>query len=160
MGDAWSVEAIHIAPVAADEVEARDAVEAVAGRGLVGDRYFDGSGTFARWERDADRPPGYQLTLIEAEAVEAIEREAEIALAPGEHRRNITTRNVPLNHLVDRRFRIGDVVCIGVRLCEPCAHLQSLTEPGTLDALVHRGGLRADILEDGTIRRGDRIDLE
>jgi len=77
--------------------------------------------------------------------------------APAASRRNITTRGVPLNHLVGRRFRVGDVVLEGRRLCEPCEHLQSLTKPGVLKALVHRGGLRADIVVGGTIRLSDPI---
>ena len=147
-----TVVAIHVAPEAAAPVEGVDAVEAVAGRGLRGDRYFDEAGTFS-----GVAGGGRHLTLVEAEAIEAIEREADVALAPGAHRRNLTTRGVALNHLVGERFRVGDVVCEGVRLCEPCAHLQSLTEDGVLDALVHRGGLRADVLEGGTIRVGDEV---
>jgi MOSC domain-containing protein YiiM len=92
------------------------------------------------------------------ESVEAIEREAGIELEPGEHRRNITTAGVALNHLVGERFRVGDVVCLGVRLCEPCNHLESLTSDGVVAALTHRGGLRADIEESGAIRVGDTVE--
>lgn len=148
-----TVDAIHIAPGSEAEVQAVDAVEGVARRGLRGDRYFDGTGTFYETV-DAGR----DITFIEAEAVEAIEREAGITLAPGEHRRNVTTRDVALNHLVSQRFRVGEVVCAGVRLCEPCSHLESLTVDGTLETLVHRGGLRADIVESGMISVGDSIE--
>ncbi|MFB6122716.1 MAG: MOSC domain-containing protein [Haloferacaceae archaeon] len=125
---------------------------AVAGAGLRGDRYFDATGTFS------DVPGGGRdLTLVEAEALAAVEREAGISLSFADHRRNLTTRGVALNHLVERRFRVGDVVCEGVRLCEPCSRLESLTEAGVGEALVHRGGLRADIVDGGTIRVGDGV---
>ena len=82
-------------------------------------------------------------------------------LAPEEARRNIVTRGVDLNALVGKRFRVGEVECLGQRLCEPCAHLERLTalagKPGSLRALIHKGGLRADVLSDGAIRVGDRI---
>lgn len=148
-----TVRAIHIAPEAEASVVARDSVTAVAGRGLRGDRYFQEAGTFTGVEGG-----GRHLTLIETEAIEAIEREAGIALAPGGHRRNVTTSGVALNHLVDEHFAIGEARCEGVRLCEPCNHLQSLTgESDLVSALLHRGGLRADIVEGGTISVGDRI---
>lgn len=153
------VERIFVAPEGGAEMRELDEVEAVAGRGLRGDRYFAGeeTGTFADWDDEEERPDGYDLTLIEQEAVDAIERESGIDLAPGEHRRNVETSDVALNHLVDRRFRVGDVVCYGDRLCEPCNHLQQLTEDGVLAALTHRGGLRTDILDGGTIRPGDEV---
>ncbi|SFS74994.1 MOSC domain-containing protein [Halostagnicola kamekurae] len=160
MTGSGSVERIFIAPEAEAEMEERTNVEAVSGAGLRGDRYFSEieTGTFVEWESDEDRPDGYDLTLIEQEAVAAIEREAGIELALGEHRRNIETRDVALNHLVGQRFRVGDAICRGDRLCEPCNHLQRITQDGVLQALTHRGGLRADILEDGTIRPGDVIE--
>ncbi len=147
------IEAIHLASEATEPVESRESVEAVAGKGLRGDRYFDAEGTFS----DAAEG-GNELTLVEREAVEAIEREAGIELEPGEHRRNLTTAGVALNHLVGERFRVGDVVCRGVRLCEPCNHLESLTADGVVTALTHRGGLRADIEESGEIRVGDTVE--
>ncbi|MFU8868033.1 MOSC domain-containing protein [Natronococcus sp.] len=161
MTGSGTVERIFTAPEAEAEMEERTDVEAVAGRGLRGDRYFAGNETrtFVEWESDEERHDGYDLTLIEREAVTAIEREAGIELEPGEHRRNVETRDVALNHLVGQRFRVGDVVCRGDRLCEPCSHLQRLTQDGVLQALVHRGGLRADVLEDGTIRPGDVVEL-
>jgi MOSC domain-containing protein YiiM len=128
-------------------------VRAVPGQGLEGDRYFRKTGTYST------RPgAGREVTLIEAEAVEAIARESGIALAPGASRRNITTRGVPLNHLVGRQFRVGDVLLEGVRLCEPCGHLESLTQVGARQGLIHRGGLRARIVTEGTIRVGDPIE--
>ncbi|WP_227374836.1 MOSC domain-containing protein [Haladaptatus halobius] len=142
------VEAIHVAREAEARTEAVKEVEAVAGRGLRGDRYFSDQGTFS----------GDDITLIESETLSAIERESGISLEPGVHRRNVTTRDVALNHLVGERFRVGEAVCEGVELCEPCSHLESLTQEGTLSALVHRGGLRAAIVEDGAIRVGDIVE--
>lgn len=146
------VEAIHIAREAAKPLEAVPEVRAVPGQGLEGDRYFDKAGTYSNHPGS-----GREVTLIEAEAIEAVARESGIALAPGASRRNITTRGVPLNHLVGRRFRVGEVLLEGTRLCEPCTHLEGLTQKGILAALVHRGGLRTHILTEGTIRVGDAI---
>lgn len=159
MTGAGTVERLFTAPEPEVEMTERSDVEAVAGSGLRGDRYFSDieTGTFVKWKPDEKRHDGYDLTLIEQEAVTAIEREAEIELAPGEHRRNIETRDIALNHLVGQQFRVGDAVCRGDRLCEPCNHLQRITQDGVLQALTHRGGLRADILEDGMIRPGDVI---
>jgi MOSC domain-containing protein YiiM len=136
------VEAIHLGEVESPQLRAVGSVRAVAGKGLDGDgRYF--------FEDGAE--PGRALTLVEAENVEAI------GLAPGETRRQVTTRGVRLNELVGKRFRVGDVECYGVELCEPCAHLQSMTRPGIIKELVHRAGINADILTDGTISVGDPI---
>lgn len=159
MNGEGTVERICIAPEAGAEMREQAAIEAVTKRGLRGDRYFSEieTGTFVDWEQEEKRPDGYDLTLIEQESIVAIEREADISLAPGEHRRNIETRDVALNHLVGNQFRIGEVLCRGNRLCEPCNHLQRVTQNGVLSALTHRGGLRADILEDGTINTGDEI---
>jgi MOSC domain-containing protein YiiM len=144
-----TVEGVFVTPESGDELHARDEVEALAGRGLRGDRYFD----------EADEgSAGFDLTLIELEAVEAAEREGGLSLAPGEHRRNVETRGIALNHLVGERFRVGEVVCRGVELCEPCAHLQRLTQDGVLQSLVHRGGLCAEIVEGGVIRPGDTVE--
>jgi MOSC domain len=126
--------------------------EAVSGRGLRGDRYFDGEGTFG-----APGATGHELTLIAAEALEALAERGGPALAPADARRNVLTRGVDVEALVGRRFRLGDVECVGRRWCEPCAHLQRLTAPGVLRGLVHRGGLRADIVTGGTIAVGDSI---
>jgi MOSC domain-containing protein YiiM len=122
-------------------------VRALTGRGLEGNRYF----------YEADAPPGRALTLIAAEAVEAMEGEHGISLEARATRRNVVTRGVDVNDLVGKRFRVGDVECVGVELCEPCAHLESLTKPGIIKGLVHRGGLNADILNDGEISVGDPV---
>lgn len=146
------VAAIYIAPAAGQPMVAVGEVRAVPGKGLEGDRYFSQTGFYS------DRPgPSREVTLIEVEAIEALRRDHQIELEPGATRRNIITQGVPLNHLVSREFRVGEVTLRGIRLCEPCSHLESLTQPGVLPALVHRGGLRAQILTEGTIRTGDVV---
>jgi len=145
-----TVRAIHIAPEASAPMESRERVEAVEGKGLRGDRYFGGQGTYSNSARE--------ITLIEAETLDAVQRDYEIEIAPGEHRRNLTTRGVALNHLVGERFHVGGAVCEGVELCAPCSYLECLLErEGVHDALVHRGGLRARIVEGGDIAVGDRV---
>ena len=150
-----SVTAIVVAPEAEGMMVTVQRALARAGRGLEGDRYFDHRGTFS-----SAHGRGHDLTLIEAEALEAL-RLPGGRLAPEEARRNVVTRGIDLNALVGERFRIGDVECFGQRLCEPCAHLERLTEkagkPGTLRALIHKGGLRADVLTDGEISIGSTI---
>ena len=152
-----SVTAIHVAPEAGAEMEPKREVDAVEGRGLEGDRYFRAEGSWSgeagRDLSDADRA----LTLFESETLDLVERDADISLEPGDHRRNITTEGVALDHLVDERFRIGEAVCEGVDLCEPCGYLESLTEEGVYEALVHRGGLNARIVSSGTIRVDDPL---
>lgn len=152
MGKPGIVEAIYIAPVATGPLNAVRQVNAVAGHGLEGDRYFNKTGTFS--PKDV---PDRQLTLIESEAIEGLARDNSIVLPVGEARRNIVTRGVALNHLVGREFRVGEVVLRGTRLCEPCAHLESLTKRGVLAGLIHRGGLRAEIIVGGTITVGDEF---
>jgi MOSC domain-containing protein YiiM len=142
---AGRVEAIAVAAEAEAPIELVDEATAVAGRGLAGDRYHDGRGTFSN-----PYSVGHDLTLVEAEVLE------ELGFSPQDARRNVVTRGIDLNALVGRRFRVGDVDCVGRRLCEPCAHLEHLS-PGTLRPLVHRGGLRADLLSDGAIRLGDPV---
>ena len=147
-----SVTGIFVAPTGAAPMEPREQVEAVAGEGLAGDRYRRARGTFP-----AEKDRSHEVTLIESEALGALERDAKIALAPGASRRNLVTRDVALNHLVGSRFRVGDALLEGVRLCEPCSHLERLTQPGVKAGLVHRGGLSARILSGGPIRVGDEL---
>jgi len=149
----WSgrVESIHIAPAAKAPMHAVEQVAALPGIGLEGDRYALKLGTFYKPE------PDYELTLIEAEAIEAMKRDYQTHLPPGEARRNVVTRDVPLNHLVGREFTIGDVKLRGIRLCEPCGHLEALTTLPVIKGLRHRGGLRAQILTQGVIRVGDTV---
>jgi MOSC domain-containing protein YiiM len=143
-----TVERIAITPVESALPQAVDSVEVVAGQGPRGDRYFV--------EEPSSRD-GADLTLIEAEALEAFTAETGIELSHEESRRNLLTRGARLNDLVGKRFRVGEVECFGLELCEPCNHLQGLTRPGVLRGLVHRGGLRANVLRTGTVAVGDEL---
>ncbi|GMQ89986.1 MAG: MOSC domain-containing protein [Gammaproteobacteria bacterium] len=147
-----TVIAIYTAPSRAAATESRGEVRAVPGRGLVGDRYYEGCGTYSD-----DPGPDRELTLIELERLEALREGDGIELSGAEARRNIVTRGVSLNELVGAEFHVGTVRVRGIRLCEPCAHLQRLTAKTVVKALVHKGGLRAQILTQGVIRVGDRI---
>ena len=148
---AGTVEAIAITNDREEPMTLVEHAIARAGRGLEGDRYFAQRGTFTNVHGR-----GHDLTLIEAEALDALELPAG-RLAAEDARRNVVTRGIDLNALVGRRFTIGAVECFGQRLCEPCAHLERLTTPGTLRALIHKGGLRADVLSDGRIAVGDPV---
>ena len=149
-----TVRAIHTAPEASAPMESRECVEAVEGKGLRGDRYFRGQGTYSNTARDMSR----EITLIEAETIEVVQRDYDIDIAPGEHRRNLTTRGVALDHLVGERFCVGAAICEGVELCAPCSYLERLLErEGIHDALVHRGGLRARIVDGGEISVSDNV---
>ena len=147
------VVSIHVAAEARAPLVAVEAVRAVPGKGLEGDRYFAHAGTYSKI-----KGTGREVTLIEDEALEALFDEAGLELASGASRRNIVTRGVPLNHLVNREFCIGAVTLRGMRLCEPCSHLERLSHAtGVRRALVHRGGLRAEIVTEGVIRVGDAV---
>ena len=137
---AGTVEGIHVSPDPHRLPAAVDAVQ-VTEEGVRGDRKFG--------RRD--------LTLIEAEALEGLERDTGIELSAAESRRQVLTRGIRLNDLVGKRFAVGEVECVGEEWCEPCAHLQRLTKPGVLRGLVHRGGLRADIVRGGRIAVGDEV---
>lgn len=146
------LEAIFISAAAGGAMQACEQVRAVPGKGLEGDRYYAKAGTFS--EKGSR---GRELTLIESEAIEALKAETQIELPPGATRRNLVTRGVPLNHLVGKEFRVGEVRLRGVRLCEPCQHLEELTQPGVRAGLIHRGGLRVEILNEGILQVGDVI---
>jgi MOSC domain-containing protein YiiM len=146
------VEAIHVAPAAGEPMRALRAARAIAGAGLEGDRYALRTG---HWS--ANPKVDRDVTLVAAEEIERLAAEHGITLAPGETRRNVTTRGIRVNELVGRRFRIGDVLCEGTRLCEPCQYLTDLLGKPVLGPLVHRAGLRARILGDGEIRIGDEV---
>lgn len=148
------VEAIHVAPERGSPPRAVERVRATAGAGLEGDRYANGRGT---WCRSGERGRGRDLTLVEAEEIERLALDFGIELAPGEARRNVTTRGIRLAELVGRRFRVGPVICEGVRLCEPCTYLEEVTGKPLREPLVHRAGLRADIVAGGKIAVGDAI---
>jgi MOSC domain-containing protein YiiM len=147
-----TVEGLFVAAAAEAPCVAVESVEAIAGRGLRGDRYFEGHGTFG-----GPGAVGHQITLIEQEALDELAAQSGIELASADARRNVVTRGVDLNALAGHHFLIGDVEIVGRRWCEPCAHLQRLTTPGVLRGLVHRGGLRADIVRGGTVARGDSV---
>jgi MOSC domain-containing protein YiiM len=143
---------IHVTPRAAGPLKSVAEARVVPGKGMEGDRYFDASGTWSKHPGN-----GREVTLIEIEALEALAQESGIQLGAGDSRRNLVTRGVPLNHLVGREFRVGEVRLKGMRLCEPCEHLEGLTRKGVMSALAHRGGLRAEAISAGTIRAGDTI---
>jgi hypothetical protein len=142
-----SVEEIWVARAAGAPAEGRDAARALPGLGLEGDRHVTGDGTFP------SGLPGSALTLIEREVCVSFDPPLE----PDEHRRNVVVSGIDLNALVGREFALGDVRCRGMRLCEPCTVVDRYASRPVLRALVHRGGLRADILEDGVIRVGDHV---
>jgi MOSC domain-containing protein YiiM len=137
-----TVVAIHLAPEHGAPVLPVASAEARAGRGLEGDRHFFPEGEAAA---------GEALTLVEEEVVD------DVGLPPGATRRQVTVRGVRLNELIGRRFRVGEVECFGVEICEPCLTLERNTRPGIIKDLVHRGGINADILSDGTISLGDEV---
>ena len=136
-----NVVAIHTRTADEDDVRPVETIQAFAGKGLEGDRYF-----FADGAR-----PGLALTLVEAEIV------AGAGLEEGQTRRQLTVSGMGLNDLIGKRFRVGEVECYGVMICEPCLHLQELTRPGIIKELVHKSGLNADILTDGWISVGDEV---
>jgi MOSC domain-containing protein YiiM len=142
-----TVEALAVAASAGEPARQLESARALAGQGLEGDRHVAGTGTFP------SGMPGSALTMIEAEVCESFDP----PLDPSQHRRNVVTRGIDLNALVGHEFMIGEVPCRGMRLCEPCTVVQRYAGRPVLRALVHRGGLRADILRDGTIRVGDPV---
>jgi hypothetical protein len=144
---AGAVEAIWVSPGAGEPARALQSVNALGGRGLEGDRHVTGTGTFP------SGLPGSALTLVEAEVCESFDP----PLGPDEHRRNVLTRGVELNRLVGHEFTVGEVRCRGMRLCEPCTVVQRYAGRPVLRELVHRGGLRADILQDGVFSIGDAV---
>lgn len=149
-----TVVTIHVARAAGEPMILAQEALAVAGRGLEDDRYFEGNGFYS------DHPgPIREVSLIEEETLEALRRDHGLVLAPGITRRNITTRGVPLNHLVGREFRVGGATLRGVELCEPCKHVVDVTGINSLlPTLIHRGGLHAQIISGGTIIAGDAIE--
>jgi MOSC domain-containing protein YiiM len=140
------VEGIYVSEKARRLPVSVDSARLVAGQGLEGDRYFLGKGSFSHW-----RGTGRALTLVEAEALE------DVGLSFAAARRNVVTRGVDLNALVGVRFRVGEVECLGRRLCEPCRHLERLEGDGLMRSLAGRGGLRADVLGEGLVTVGDPV---
>ena len=147
------VEGIAIRSVKSGEVKVVDSAVAEAERGLVGDHVWH------QLAPDEQNVVDKQITLIEAEALEAVQAEKGYSITHVESRRNLLTRGVPLNHLVGVRFRIGGVLLEGQRLCEPCTHLEKLTNKSLISHFLHRCGLRARIVEGGTVKVGDVIQV-
>jgi MOSC domain-containing protein YiiM len=145
---AGRVIAIFVAPAPSAPTEPVQSIRVLAGRGVVGDRHLKPEGTTGG---------SSDLTLVESEAIAAFSSETGIPLEPGETRRQLVTEGIRLNDLLGRSFRIGELECRAIELCEPCAHLESLTRPGVLRGLVHRAGINADAGADGTIAVGDEV---
>jgi MOSC domain-containing protein YiiM len=146
---AGRLEAIFVGPAKSEPLHSVESADLIVGAGIVGDR---------KNQLNAKRPdPSGEVTLIEAEAIEAARRDYNLQFDGIQSRRNMLTRGVALNHLVGREFQVGDVRLRGLRLCEPCGHLEKLTIAGIREALVHRGGLRAQVLKGGTVKVGDEI---
>lgn len=144
---------IHIAPRASAPMQALGKAKLIAGGGIAGDRYAARLGTYSK-NHHIDR----QATLIESEVLEALARDRGIELAPAEHRRNLTTRGVPLNHLVGHYFRVGECVLYGGRLNVPCLYLENLLGKKVFRPLLNRSGLNCRIIVEGTIRLRDGIE--
>lgn len=155
MNSKGTIVSIHIALSGGAPMQSVASVIAKAGQGLEGDRYHSKRGTFS-----AHPGTGRDVTLIEIEAIEALKRDYQVELDAGLARRNLVTHGITLNHLVDREFKVGGVLLRGIRLCEPCSHMEKLARKGTMSGLVHRGGLRAEIITGGAIHVGDGICLE
>ena len=147
-----SLVAIQVGREAEGRLDSVPEVRAVPGKGLEGDRYFRGEGSFSK-----NPGGGRQVTLVASEMLELLQREHGITLSASETRRNLVTKGVSLNELVGQVFHVGTVRMKGVRLAEPCSHLERLTQHGVIKGLAHRAGLRADILDEGVIRVGDEI---
>jgi len=148
---------IHIAQRASSPMQELAQATLVAGRGIEGDRYFSGLGTYS------PKPDIREITLIEMEVLDAIARGDppfpgdKVELTVNEHRRNLTTLGVPLNHLVGKRFRIGETVITGGRMNFPCRYLERLLGKPVYTALINRSGLNCRIERGGIIRKGDVI---
>jgi MOSC domain-containing protein YiiM len=145
--------AILTADAPSSPMAGRSEARAVPGRGIEGDRYFTGVGTFSQHPQK----PDFEVTLIEKEKIDAFARVSGLPFTAAHARRNLVTEGLDLNALAGREFRIGEVKFRGLRLCEPCSYLAKTTFPETLKGLVHKGGLRAQILSEGIIRVGDQI---
>ena len=145
---------IHIAPAGSAPIVFVAEIQAIAGKGLEGDRYFRKTGSYSKTPGS-----GREVTLIEAEAIEALKREYQIDIDAAQARRNIVTRGVALNHLIDREFALGSggIAALDKTMLICASHLEKLTVKGTLRGLIHRGGLRADIVRGGIIRVADVI---
>jgi MOSC domain-containing protein YiiM len=149
------VAALYVAPDKGAPMRALTEVRAVPGRGLEGDRYFSGAGTFT-----GDPRRDSEVTLMALEDLDAMERETGVRLSPGDVRRNVVTQGADLRALVGLEFSLGAVRLRAMRLSEPCRHLARLTDERILKGLVHRSGLQAQILTEGVVRVGDAIVID
>lgn len=136
--------AIAVASTAGAPMLSLESVAVISPLGLAGDRYA--------------AEPRRAVTLIEAETLDAVVRDYGVDVVHLETRRNLLTRGVPLNHLVGRLFRVGAVTLRGTELCEPCGYLERMSGKSMKQILAHRGGLRAEVITGGEIRRGDPVD--
>ncbi len=148
------VQEIYIAAIGGGPMQARPAVSVEAGRGIPGDRYYAETGTFSKQLAGL---PDKEITLIEAEQIDAFNQAYDHAYNSGDFRRNLVTQGVDLNGLVGKHFSINGVNFRGVRLCEPCAHLATVLSADVVAGMVHKAGLRAEIVSNGELRRGDEI---
>ncbi|MGE5074163.1 MAG: MOSC domain-containing protein [Anaerolineae bacterium] len=152
MTSTGTIVSIQVASAASAPLASLQQVNVVAGMGLEGDRYYTRTGTYSK-KHDESR----EATFIEAEALEALLRDYHVEFSGAESRRNFTTHGVALNHLVGKEFHVGTAVFLGIRLCEPCSYMEQTSGKQARAGLVHRGGLRAQILRSGLVRVGDQI---
>jgi MOSC domain-containing protein YiiM len=152
----WSglVRFLHLAPRAFLPMRSADELTLVPGKGIVGDRYMIGSeeGFYSHKPEE-----GRQVTLFELETLMALKRDANIELGPHEHRRNVTTEGVPLNHLVGKRFWLGETLLEATRLSIPCRHIEEITGKAIFDPLINRSGLNCKIIQGGVVKVGDAV---
>ena len=144
---------IQVAANRTDKLRNVKQIKAIEGMGLEGDRYYNRTGTYSE-KHDESR----EATFIETEALEALAKDYKVELKDTESRRNISTRGVALNHLVGKEFKVGEAVFRGIRLCEPCTHLEEVSGKPARKGLIHRGGLRAQIVKSGMIQVGDEVE--
>ncbi|MEP9378299.1 MOSC domain-containing protein [Aquabacter sp. CN5-332] len=145
---------LHITARAFLPMRAMPEITLIPGKGIEGDRYMIGreEGFYSQKPED-----GRQITLFEIETLEALKRDHGIELGPQDHRRNVTTEGVPLNHLVGRRFWLGATLLEATRLSIPCRHIEEITGKAIFDPLINRSGLNCRILEGGVVRVGDVV---
>ena len=150
----WSgfVRFLHLTPRAFLPMRAMSELTLVPGKGIVGDRYMIGSeeGFYSHKPEE-----GRLVTLFELETLIALKRDAGIELGPHEHRRNVTTEGVPLNHLVGKRFWLGETLLEATRLSIPCRHIEEITGKAIFDPLINRSGLNCKIIQGGVVKVGD-----
>ena len=143
---------VYLAPEAGQPMQTPEEIQAVAGKGIEGDRYFKGIGYFSK-----NKGPHRQVTLFETEVLETLKRDHDFELSADECRMNLITKGVPLSHLVGKTFRVGEATLRGVRLNEPCKHLENVVGKKLVKLLLHRCGIFAEVLESGVIRPGNPV---